>query len=192
VRYEVEYECALDFETERAWGDKQDGGTFDNKIHGVVLILLPDKWPVENKPLEILEWGPPVINWTPSKDDKKKFKDIRPAWHYWLPLAQELNERPTAARFKTFRISDTFKHDYVQPKPTLDPVTQAFLGRQDFQKIQKGTGKLEGADSPKKTPKKSTSPKKGASPFAAEGPEETPKRRHQIFTAAAGFVPYDG
>lgn len=196
VRYEVEYECGLDFETERSWGDKQDGGTFDNKVHGIVLVLLPDKWPIGDKQMEILEWGPPVINWTPPQGKEQKFVDIRPAWHYWLPLARELNERPTATRFKSFRLSDTFAHDYVQPKPTLDPVSQALLGRHDFQKIQKGTGKMESESpkSPKKTPKKSFSPKKVGSPFAAELPssKETPKRRHTIFTAAAGFVPYDG
>lgn len=193
--YEVEFECSLDYKIERSWGEKQDGGTFDNKIHGTVLVQLADKWPTE-RPLEILHWGPPCLNYTPNEEDKKNFKDDRPAWHCWLPLAKELNDRPTASRFKSFRVTDNFKHDYVQPKPKLDPVTQALLGRHDFQKIQKGTSKMEAADRKKlaSSPKKSLSPKKGGSPFAADlsDSKDTPKRRNSIFTAAAGFVRYDG
>merc|ERR1719321_455261 len=128
------------------------------------------------------------MNWTPSAEEKKQIKDNRPAWHAWAPLARELSERPTAARFKNFRLADNFRNDYVQPQPLLDPVQQAVLGRHDFQKIQRGASGLDSKDSKEskesKTPKKSQSPMKAGSPFATGSPAtKTPKRRNIIFTA---------
>lgn len=68
--FKVSYECALDYSTERAWGGAQDGGTFDNVVHAAARIEIPENWPADGSNLTILDWGQPILNWTPDMDAK--------------------------------------------------------------------------------------------------------------------------
>jgi len=188
-RYTVVYECDVDFHTEHCGtASLQDGGSFDVKIHGEATVLLPDRYP-ESRGLQILDWGTPKMNWTPKADDQ--VEDHRPMWTIWQPLAKELNERPTAARFQTIQVPDNLKKKSgakTSPNVAVDPVSKILLGRHDFAKLHKSLGKRRPIEDKRgKTRPISVSP---------GGPErdvvQKPRRRHIVFTAAAGFVPYEG
>lgn len=69
VLFNVTYECGIDYATERAYSVTSEGGTFDNTIHGVAKIRIPDEYP--KKRLVFLSWGHPVLGFTPQ-DEKKK------------------------------------------------------------------------------------------------------------------------
>lgn len=64
----VTYECGLDYNSERMWGMQQTAWTYDNKIHGVAEVRIPDNFP-EKRPIKLISWGAPVLNWSP--DDRK-------------------------------------------------------------------------------------------------------------------------
>ncbi|CAE8683140.1 unnamed protein product, partial [Polarella glacialis] len=65
--YLVTYECQIEYFGERLWGLKSDGGSFNNRVHGVAKVRLPLGFP-ETRPLIIESWGRPVVNWTAMDD----------------------------------------------------------------------------------------------------------------------------
>merc|ERR1712100_368629 len=67
--YEVTYLCPIDYESERMWGTDQGGSTFENKIHGVAEVRIPDRFP-EKRPMNIVSWGHPELNWVPGPEDE--------------------------------------------------------------------------------------------------------------------------
>jgi hypothetical protein len=189
-RYVVSYESDVDFHTEHCnSASLQEGSTFDVKIHGEATVILPDKYP-ETRSIQILDWGTPKMNWAPKPEEQVDVKDHRPPWTMWQPLAKELNERPTARRFQTIQIPDSLKTKECAKTANVstDPVAKILLGRHDFQKLQKSLNKTN--------KRRSISDKKGKARALSESPgpevEKKPRRRHIIFTAAAGFVPYEG
>lgn len=190
-QYVVTYECDVDFGTEHCnTAMRQEGGTFDVKIHGEATVILPDKYP-ETRSIQILDWGTPKMNWTPGPDDQQEGQDHRPTWEIWQPLAKELNERPTARRFQNIQVPDNLKRKTCAKTSDVrtDPISKVLLGRHDFNKLHKSM--LANAAS-----RKNIVNKNGSVRSFSESPgtvaEKKPRRRHIVFTAAAGFVPYEG
>lgn len=66
----VSYECPLEYAIERSWGEKQDGGTFDNTVHAIAKIQIPENYPADGSCVTVLEWGTPILNWTPDMDER--------------------------------------------------------------------------------------------------------------------------
>lgn len=60
--HQVTYECAIDYLSERLWNMQKAGGTFDNKIHGLATVRIPERYP-QQRPVTIVSWGKPCINW---------------------------------------------------------------------------------------------------------------------------------
>jgi hypothetical protein len=192
-QYTLVYECDVDFRTEHCnHASLQEGSTFDVKIHGEAVVLLPDKYP-ESRSIQILDWGIPKLNWTPKPDEQAQQQDHRPAWTVWQPLAKELNERPTAKRFKTIQVPDNLKRKTCAQTTDVsaDPLSKVLLGRHDFNKLHKSMNTPVGG---KRGSISNLKGKARRSMSESPGPETSPKprRRHIVFTAAAGFVPYEG
>lgn len=174
-RYAVTYKCDVDFHTEHSMCAEN---TYDVKIHGEATVILPDRYP-ETRTIQILDWGHPKMNWTP-KPTEMATKGVQPAWSTWQPLAKELSERPTARRFQTIQVPDSLRRGTcaVTEDVTIDPVAKALLGRHDFNKLHRtihGKGKGRPSSQP-----------------AGGETSDKPRRRMIVFTASAGFVPYEG
>jgi len=176
-RYAVTYECDVDYHTEYC---STAENTYDVKIHGEAELIIPDNYPV-TRSLQILDWGTPKMNWTPTKDEMANIEDHRAPWTIWQPLANELKERPTARRFQTISVPDNLKRGTMAKTEdvSIDPVAKALLGRHDFNKLHKTIHSVPGKG--KERPSSQGS-----------GAGDKPRRRFIVFTASAGFVPYEG
>jgi len=103
--HEVTIECGIEYSGERLWNTKSVNGTFDNKIHSVVMVRIPDGYP-RKRPLTILNWGKPHLNWSPTDDRDEDGNPLRPVLldpSKWMPISDELKQRADLPRFARCR-----------------------------------------------------------------------------------------
>jgi len=58
--YCIHYDCAIEYAAERLMDVMSDAGTFNNRIHGVAEVRIPNSFP-QKRPLHILSWGKPTL-----------------------------------------------------------------------------------------------------------------------------------
>jgi len=187
--HEVVFECAIDYHGERLWNTKSDAGTFDNKVHSTAMVRIPDGYP-RKRPITILTWGAPQLNWTPASEVDEDGNPLRPVKidpSKWMPISEELQQRADLPRFATCRAA-TLKCDSRRGAETK-PLQKLLLGP------HASLAKLAAVDQSQigMSPK---SREAAAARLIEETGQFPPKkvkpRQHRIFTAAAGFVRYAG
>jgi len=187
--HEVIFECPIDYAAERLWNTKSDSGTFSNKVHSTAMLRIPDAFP-RKRPLVILTWGQPKLNWSPGDEVDNDGNPLRPVMidpSKWMPISDELKERADMPRFAKCRAA-TKASDSLRGIQTK-PLQKLLLGRHP------SLAKLAGVDRnlAGMTPK---SREAAALRIVEESggfpPKKIKPRQHRIFTAAAGFVRYAG
>lgn len=187
--FHVVYQCGIDYVGERLWNENGYAGTFDNMIHGVAIVRIPDG---PHRQISIVSWGRPTLNYTPKEqldaqgvpiqDNVDRIVDP----NEWMPISDELGLRADLPRFaacrEATRKANRRSHLEVAPMQALLLGPHAILPKLAAQADAKG--------SPSKGP---ASPTKAASDHEGGSPSSPKKKRqHRIFTSAAGFVRYVG
>lgn len=184
--YSVSYTCGIDYMSERQWGLKQNGSTFDNRVSGVAQVRIPDLFPGK-KGLQVVSWGHPVLNIKSGGASIKKSTSSQPLSKksinadHWMSLAAELGMRPDNPRFVAVRdairradlkgnADGTVKVERLQkllfgPHPSLPSLVKAETS-------------LEGANSQGLDSTCST--------------KDPKMRQFRVWTSCAGFVRYEG
>lgn len=172
--YNVVYECGIDYVGERLWGDKQDGGTFDNRIHGVAKIRIPYNFP-EKRTLTILSWGSPSFNWSPPEEAKDESEGVDP--EKWMPIAEELGIRADSPQLERCRSAtrEASRRLALQQKrgAEVPELQRMLLGP------HKALPRLAAAEQRQATGE-------------SLSPERPKAKTRTIFTPASGFVRYAG
>merc|ERR1712151_1291458 len=96
----VTYECGIEFFAEQAMGSKGDVGVLDNRIHGDALVRFSNSYP-QKRPLTIVSWGQPTLNWSGQDEEQEEERDIDPG--AWMPIAEEIGQRADSDRMKECR-----------------------------------------------------------------------------------------
>jgi len=180
--FDVTYECGIDFVSERLWGQKQVGGTFDNKIHGVAKVRIPDKYP-KVRPIHILSWGRPVLNWKPE-EDLERVAQVDPS--HWSPIGDQLTVRANHPRLAQCRDAahKAFKATLTRSTTLSQSQIDVPSPQRDLPSPHASLPRLADA---------ARSAGEGRAAAGAGGGESKPKQRqHRIWTQAAGFVTYNG
>jgi len=179
--YKVTYECGIEYGSEHTLDAKGEGGYYDNRIHGDALVRFSNSFP-QKRPLHIVSWGKPVLNWSPSAEENENPPSVDP--EVWMPIAEELGIRADAPSMETCRALTRAATSKKQAKdrrgvevPELERLLlgpHASLPRlaAATQNLVRGGGVVAS----------------GASP----GKQGARKRSHTVFTPAAGFVRYAG
>lgn len=170
--FEVTYECAIDYRSERLWGGKSDGGTFNNRIHGVAKIRIPDNYPTQ-RPLVILNWGKPTLNYEPPDEPDGEKRPISPST--WMPIADELQMRANHPRLAECR--EATRRCKTRKEVHMPPMQRMLLGPHPLlphlERVEHNRAKAEHS-------------KDGV------GSKPIKKRTHRVCTSAAGFVTFHG
>lgn len=186
--FEVIFQCGIDYVSERLWGLKSDGGTFNNRITSSARVRIPDGFP-RKRPITIVSWGSPQLNWQPSNETDDEGNASRPSIDpaKWMPISDELQQRADLPRFAGCR--EATKRADSRKGFEVSPVQKLLLGpHASLPKLaacDKDLGNLS-----------ATSREAAAARLVEEGlpvpPPKVKPRQHRIFTAAAGFVHYAG
>lgn len=209
--FHVSYQCGIDYVGERLWNEKSNAGTFDNLIHGVATIRIPEGYP-QNRQITIITWGHPSLNYTPEEQFDEDGLPMERACidpNEWMPIADELGQMPNLKRFAACRMA-TRKANKHRPAEVA-PMQALLLGPHatlpQLARRASVSCPLAAVDQQMKamtsptgsSPKKAMTSPMGSSPTkvgtSAEGMTPSPqrkKRSHRIFTSAAGFVCYAG
>jgi len=190
--YYVSYACGIDYVGERLWNTSGEGGTFENKIKGVATVRIPDGFPAQRH-IVIENWGRPTLNGDSQTDPKGApmgASYIDP--NKWMPISQELGLRSDMARFGKCRHATHQAHagEKARRSAEVDPLQKLLLGPHATLPQLAATNGKNLPSTPKKSASKG-SPSKGSSVEGAT-PSPKKKREHRIFTAAAGFIRYNG
>eukprot|EP00931_Biecheleriopsis_adriatica_P116190 TRINITY_DN91869_c0_g1_i1.p1 TRINITY_DN91869_c0_g1~~TRINITY_DN91869_c0_g1_i1.p1 ORF type:complete len:423 (+),score=71.39 TRINITY_DN91869_c0_g1_i1:119-1387(+) len=184
--FRVTYECPIEYQAERLWGMKSDGGTFNNKVHGIAEVRIPLDFP-EKSHLRVAGWGTPVVNWSPQDDRHMDPPVERPTavdpW-VWMPIADELELRPDMNRFKGCRQATRIasrRADAARKRGIQVPEMQKLLlgSHASLPRLAAAEQRLA-VGSPPQTAG-------GQRAKSSAGP-----RKHCVFTASSGFVHYAG
>lgn len=174
--FEVVFQCGIDYVSERLWGQKSDAGTFNNKAVSSAKVRIPNGFP-NKRPITIVSWGQPTLNWTPQHDkddDGNLVKPISVNPDKWMPIADELHQRADHPRFAHCR--EATKRAKSNRPLQVDKQQKLLLGPHSNSLSR--LGKLEH--------------KSGEEEVILGGAKKVKPRSHCIFTAAAGFVRYAG
>lgn len=180
----VTYECPIEYFAERLWGLKSDGGTYNNKIHGVAQVRIPLDFPEKNH-LRVMGWGSPGFMVSPHEDAKVTGVEPPHAVNplIWMPISEEFGLRPAIKRFKACRSETRIasRRADIQRKRGVEVP--------ELQKLLLGPhaslAKLAAAEQKIIT----GSPDDGR---AVQPPRKVPPRNRGIYTASSGFVSYAG
>lgn len=195
--FEVEYQCAIDYVSERLWNEKSDAGTFDNRIHSTALIRIPNGFP-KRRPISLISWGKPSLNWIPP-DDRDELVDapkprIDPG--VWMPIADELGCRAKDPRFAKIRRAVTNCKSHHEIK--VNPLEKLMLGpHASLARLAKCTESVAGAPGTDSGEMAISDLRRPPQAFKPPAPTDSAvqkkkMRHHRVFTAAAGFVKYAG
>lgn len=183
--FHVTYQCGIDYVGERLWNEKSEGGTFDNMIHGVAQIRIPDGYPAQRQ-IYIMSWGKPSLNWVqeePADGLPPEGSFVNP--DIWMPISDELSLSPNMARFAACR--DATRKAHRRRPVEVAPLQALLLGpHASLPRLAANADVRDSAMGSSPTNRAGTS---------AEGATPSPqkkKRQHRIYTAAAGFVRYAG
>jgi hypothetical protein len=196
VLYNVIYECRLEYVSERSWNMLTDAWTYNNKVHGVARVRIPDGFP-QKRPIRIVDWGQPVINYLPdpNKPDEDVIATVPPL--EWSPLAQELGIRIDSQRLATVR-------DMSQKNPVfgneVSPRQKALLGSHallpELAAIEERAASAPaGAAVGRRGSLSHTSVARRlqrSRRSACDGATPPRVRQHRMFTPAGGIVTYRG
>lgn len=187
--HEVTIECGIDYSGERLWNTKSVNGTFDNTIHTVAMVRIPDGYP-RQRPLTILNWGKPHLNWSPTDDRDEDGNPLRPVLldpSKWMPISDEIGQRADLPRFARCREA-TRRADSKHGLRTK-PLQKLLLAPHPPSLIKMANIGLD-------TTNMSTSERQAAAQRLTEESGKTPKKvkikERKIFTACGGFVRYAG
>jgi len=177
----VTYECALAHHVERAWGLKTEGGTFNNRVHGVASVRIPLDYPDKSRCI-ITSWGNPVVNWTPS-DDKDPIVEPPSAVDpmLWMPIADELQQRPSIKQFAACRQETRIASRRVDEKRKRGievPEMTRILLSSNPSLPRLAAAEQRCVDE--------------AGKAGSSSPTKRQLRKHCVFTASSGFVHYAG
>eukprot|EP00933_Yihiella_yeosuensis_P067393 TRINITY_DN7217_c1_g1_i1.p1 TRINITY_DN7217_c1_g1~~TRINITY_DN7217_c1_g1_i1.p1 ORF type:complete len:412 (-),score=64.95 TRINITY_DN7217_c1_g1_i1:251-1486(-) len=197
--YYVTYECPIEYTCERMWGLKSDGGTFNNKIHGVAQVRLPATFP-EHRRMRVVGWGRPALNWSPKdmiveEDEEDLPRAVDPA--VWMSIATELGVRPDMKKLascrKLTREASWKAHAQNKRGPEVPEMQKILLGP------HASLPRLAAAEQRRINAAPTASAlhqiRGGYQKPAFEGassPMSKKKRQHTIYTASSGFVTYVG
>ncbi|CAK9112523.1 unnamed protein product [Durusdinium trenchii] len=177
----VTYVCPLAHHVERAWNLKSDAGTFDNKVHGIASVRIPLDYPEKSRCI-ITSWGSPVVNWNPN-DDKDPVVEHPSAVDpmHWMPIADELQERPTIKRFAACRQETRIASRRADEKRKrgieVPEMTRVLLSSNpSLPRLAAAEQRLVDA----------------ANKPGSSSPTKRQLRKHCVFTSSSGFVHYAG
>jgi len=187
--FHVTYACGIDYVGERLWNLKSEAGTFDNLIHGVATVRIPDGYP-QQRSITMISWGKPRLNFTPEERFDEEGIPLESGCvdpNDWMPISDELGLSPNLPRFAACREA-TRKANSRRPVEVA-PVQALLLGpHASLPRLAKG---MDQKDAEQR--RASLSPvKAGAAVVGTTPSPQRRKRQHRIFTAAAGFVRYAG
>lgn len=180
--FEVVFQCGIDYVSERLWGLKSDGGTFNNRIHSSARVRIPDGFP-RRRHLTLVSWGSPQLNYQPGGGDddedgnRSKLVQIDP--NKWMPISDELKVRANLSRFASCREATKRADAHTRRK-----------GRR--------AGSLPSKESkdPELAHLSEEAREAAVARLVQEGlafpTKKIKPRQHRIFTSAAGFVRYVG
>lgn len=197
--YRVQYECGVDYVTERVGlaENSSEGGTFDNKICGVAEVRLLPGFPKE-RPITVLTWGAPSMfagNAEPLGPSRAVSPDA------WNPLAEMLGIRADDPRMKsvneaakrlgTARRGDDFdvapmRKALLGPHPSLPLLARCEQERD----LQQGVQPLLPAA--RRDSAAAARNVRGANAGERQAGSTKKMRKHRVFTAACGFLEYNG
>lgn len=182
--YFITYECPIEYSAERLMDVNSEAGTFNNKIHGVAQVRIPNNYP-QRRPVYIVSWGQPTL--IPPGPDQHQLSAPEVGM---LPLATELGVNPTSDRMTScikacrdvqHRMDDKRKQVKVPELQRLLLGPHASLPR--LAKMEE-TWAMEQSN---------TDNGKGARPASTSlHGLATRVRSHRLFTPAVGFVSYNG
>eukprot|EP00971_Amphidinium_carterae_P148971 2953458-Amphidinium_carterae.3 len=159
VLHDVTYYSAMDYASEHMAGMVSGGGTFDNRVRGVAKVRIPRRFP-QVRPVHILSWGRPVLNWTAEDEESDSDDDV----------AATKNRHEVHKHLK--------KHTAQDRVLKVTPVKHGLLPNMDAHiKASVKSAAAAGAMFDELSSKR-----KGA------GGNE--RRPHRVYTASAGFVEY--
>jgi len=180
--HEVTVQCPIDFKGERLWNTKSVNGTFDNLVHTVAMVRIPDGYP-RQRPITIVNWGQPNLNWTPKDDRDEDGNPLRPVTldpSKWMPISQELQQRADMPRFARCRDATRradSKHG-LQTKPLqkllLAPHSSSLIKMASIgpdKNLAAAQRLMDGGDAP---------------------PKKVRSKQRMLCTSCAGFVRYAG
>jgi len=187
--YEVTIDCSIDYQGERLWNTKSVNGTFDNKVHTVAMLRIPDRYP-KQRPIAIVNWGNPHMNWSPTDDRDEDGNPLRPVLidpSKWMPISDELQQRADLPRFarcrEATRRADS-KHG-IQTKP----LQRLLLGSHPHSLTKLAAVGVDHRNL-------SASERRASAHRLMEETGELPKKvkvkERKLFTACGGFVRYAG
>lgn len=175
--YRVTYECGIEYCSEHMMGAKGEGGVYDNRIHSDALVRFSNDFP-QKRPLHIVSWGKPVLNWMPSGEHERT-PAVDP--DIWMPIADELGVRPDAPSMKTCRALTREANGRKNAKDRrgveVPELERLLLGpHASLPRLAAAThNHLTASSKPRAVP-----------------PGVARKRSHTMYTPAAGFVRYAG
>lgn len=105
--FHVSYSCGIDYVGERLWNEKSEAGTFDNMIHGIATVRVPDNYPTDGAKVTMVSWGRPTLNHSPE-EEKDENGNVIPEFvnpDLWMPISEELKQRASMPRFAVCRAS---------------------------------------------------------------------------------------
>jgi len=186
----VSYACGIDYVSERLWNMNTAEGSFDNMMKGVASLRIPDGYP-QKRGITVVDWGKPSLVATDPEEVAHVQDDfIDP--DKWMPISQELGQRSDLKRFGACREATRKAHATIKARRGFQVAS--------LQKMLLGPHsslpRLAAAQGIDLTAGIASPPGAAASsPGSGGGSTPSPKKRtkeRRIFTAAAGFLRYEG
>jgi len=210
--YSVTYECPIEYVAERLMDDKKGASTFDNKVKGVAKVRIPNSFPQQRRCIHIKSWGQPTLN-PPEDWDLAAGRPRRSERKAAVPPpvgAPPPESALGAWEARELKKAGTVRMDLKKKWVKVTPLEGLKLGKHaSLPRLEKQDGPGQLARGLSRGLSRSLSrsftrsvtglggaaagPEATAAPQDRHGDEEpTRTRKHRIWTAAVGFVTYDG
>jgi len=176
--HRVVYTCGIDYVSERLW---KNTSTWDNCVHGVAEMRIPDEFP-GSKSMRVISWGNPVLNHSSKNDEKHGIAPIARSIDakIWSPLADQLHLRPDDPRLAKVREASN-RLSLSDPLKTGPMRKLLMSSNPSLPKLAEAERQENLLDVPAVSSLKST---------FSKAPHK--QREHRIWTQCAGFVRYAG
>mmetsp|Transcript_32134 Transcript_32134/g.75468 ORF Transcript_32134/g.75468 Transcript_32134/m.75468 type:complete len:411 (+) Transcript_32134:112-1344(+) len=172
ILHDVTYYVAMDYASEHMTGMDSAGGTFDNRVRGVAKVRIPKKFP-QARPVHVLSWGRPILNWTAVDEESDSDEEVAAAG----------SRRKSRVQHEVHRHMK--KHTATNRDLQVTPLRDQPLGPHI------SLPRLPNVDAEIKAAIKSAMDNDLGSSRKLSGLQQQQQRRPQrVFTAAAGFIEY--